>query len=109
MLGSNNAALLNELGRYAVQTEDRTHRLPMPQEFIEYLKGLDQLDGAVNTPASVNENSWENLCRLRRAKIDSELKVSSFFPVDVFLTFVDKRGSDRNVLVLIREFFAADN
>ncbi|XP_077284418.1 cilia- and flagella-associated protein 43 [Arctopsyche grandis] len=42
---------------------------------LDYLKGIDQLDSVNNMPATVDEAVWTTLCKLRRIKIDNEIKM----------------------------------
>lgn len=67
--------MLSELGHRVLQMDEKELRLPLPAEYLDFLKAIDVLDGVANRPSVVSETSWEALCRLRRVKIDSELKV----------------------------------
>ncbi|PSN50662.1 hypothetical protein C0J52_09305 [Blattella germanica] len=66
------ATLLNELSR-CTMTTDRPSFLP--PEYIDFLKGLDQIDNYSNSPPIINEELWNTLCRVRRQKVECELKV----------------------------------
>jgi len=72
-------ALLGELGRLLTSPEDKSSRLPLPADGTEFLKAVDILDGPSSIPAVIQENTWENFCRLRRLKIDAEFKVKQSF------------------------------
>ena len=66
------ATVLNDTGKCAVAGTKPDY---LPAECIQYLKDIDGLDSHINAPAVVSEQSWELLCKLRRIKIESELKV----------------------------------
>lgn len=68
------ATLLNELGRCAVACKKPSY---LPPECIEVLKGIDFLDNSANAPPNMNPDIWANICRLRRQRIESEMKVRS--------------------------------
>lgn len=68
--------LLNELSQYALVTEKPTY---LPSECVDFLKGIDHIDLYTNAPPNVDEESWSTLCRLRRTKIECELKVTTYF------------------------------
>ena len=49
----------------------------LPEIYIEFLKGLNILDVMPNSlPPQIDNNRWQTLCKLRRNKIESEIKVS---------------------------------
>lgn len=48
----------------------------MPPEFHEFLMGLDVLDQPSSAGTHFDETVWATLVRVRRAKIESELKAS---------------------------------
>jgi len=64
--------LLNELGRFVIAARKAAH---LPHESLEILKGIDALDAPANVPSNISPELWANLCRLRRQRIESELKV----------------------------------
>ncbi|GBP70034.1 Cilia- and flagella-associated protein 43 [Eumeta japonica] len=41
----------------------------------DYFKGVDQLDQLSNMPAVMDENNWAIMCRLRRTKIELEIRL----------------------------------
>ncbi|XP_026325247.1 cilia- and flagella-associated protein 43, partial [Hyposmocoma kahamanoa] len=42
---------------------------------IEYFKGVELLDQISNMPAVLDEGLWVSMCRLRRVKIDNEIRM----------------------------------
>lgn len=50
----------------------------LPHDCAEYLKGLESLDARPSTlPQSVSGHHWEHLVRVRRARIELELKIKA--------------------------------
>lgn len=66
--------LLQELARCVVERDNTSF---MPPDFHEFLTALDTLDLPSSATSHFDENVWATLVRLRRAKIESELKVCS--------------------------------
>lgn len=64
--------LLNELSQWTVSAGRPSF---LPPEHLDFLKGLDQIDSYSNSPPIINEDMWATLCRLRRMKVECELKV----------------------------------
>lgn len=48
---------------------------PLHEESFEFLSVLEQHDQPANCPNIMDERQWDLLCRMRRAKIESEFKV----------------------------------
>ncbi|KAM7361472.1 uncharacterized protein ACRADG_012161 isoform 2-T2 [Cochliomyia hominivorax] len=48
---------------------------PLPKEVYEYLESLNSLDDVTNIPVSLESKYWEQFVKLRRQKIEMELKV----------------------------------
>lgn len=46
-------------------------------ESTEFLKAVDTLDLFVGIPPVIDDRLYKNICRHRRLKMESELKVSS--------------------------------
>ncbi|KAI5636031.1 cilia- and flagella-associated protein 43 [Phthorimaea operculella] len=44
---------------------------------VEYFKGIEQLDQIINMPAIMDEACWTTMCRLRRSKIENELRMKA--------------------------------
>lgn len=66
---------LKELGKTAANT---TKPILLTSECVEYLKGLDALDVRPTTlPPSVDTLHWEHLTRLRRNKIEIEMRIKA--------------------------------
>ncbi|KAK3911323.1 Cilia- and flagella-associated protein 43 [Frankliniella fusca] len=68
------STLLNELGRCAVACKKPPY---LPPECLEVLKGIDFLDSAANAPQNMQPDTWTNICRLRRQRIESEFKIKA--------------------------------
>lgn len=49
----------------------------LPSEYHEFLTALDMLDQPTSATAQFDDVVWATLVQVRRAKIESELKVSS--------------------------------
>jgi hypothetical protein len=64
--------LLNELSRCTISADIPSF---LPPEHLDFLKALDQNDNYSNSPPTVNEDTWLTLCRVRRLKVECELKV----------------------------------
>ncbi|XP_011693346.1 PREDICTED: uncharacterized protein LOC105453253 [Wasmannia auropunctata] len=48
----------------------------LPRECLDFLKGMDALDSMPrNLPSQINVDYWRMMCRLRRMKIEVEIKV----------------------------------
>lgn len=59
----------------------KTHEagaLLLPFECVEYMGLLDQMDNFVSGATGIDPNVWQILCRMRRAKIESEFKLKAF-------------------------------
>lgn len=48
---------------------------PLPEDCFEFLNALEQHDQPMNCPNIMDERMWDMLCKMRRAKIESEFKV----------------------------------
>ncbi|KAJ2953970.1 hypothetical protein O0L34_g1612 [Tuta absoluta] len=44
---------------------------------VDYFKGIEQLDQITNMPAIMDEVCWGIMCRLRRSKIENELRMKA--------------------------------
>ncbi|XP_054281216.1 cilia- and flagella-associated protein 43 [Macrosteles quadrilineatus] len=66
--------LLLELARCVVESDNTSF---MPPEFHEFLSAVEALDSPVSAPP-FDETVWATLVRVRRAKIESELKVRAY-------------------------------
>nr|CAD7463112.1 unnamed protein product [Timema tahoe] len=67
-------ALVSELSRCSVSGEKPIFLLA---ECLDYLKGLDNLDSFSNASPNTSEEIWAILCRVRRLKVESELKMKA--------------------------------
>ncbi|XP_041975402.1 cilia- and flagella-associated protein 43 [Aricia agestis] len=47
----------------------------MHPDCLEFLKSVDQLDHISNMPPVMDETVWSTMCRLRRAKIENEIRL----------------------------------
>ncbi|KAK6635255.1 hypothetical protein RUM44_000506 [Polyplax serrata] len=68
------STVLIDMGKCAVMGNKPEY---LPVECIQYLKDIDALDAHSNAPASVSQQSWELACRMRRTKIETELKIKA--------------------------------
>lgn len=50
---------------------------PLPDECFQYLQTFDQIEKFSNAPNLLDQNLWQILCRMRRNKIEVELKVNT--------------------------------
>ena len=48
---------------------------PLPQEVIEYINIINSMDDPINCPGQLDAKQWEQFIKLRRQKIESELKI----------------------------------
>ncbi|KAG8277267.1 hypothetical protein J6590_047141 [Homalodisca vitripennis] len=67
--------LLLELARCVVDNDNSSF---MPPEFHEFLSALETLDLPSSAAIHFDETVWATLVRVRRAKIESELKVRAY-------------------------------
>nr|CAD7395212.1 unnamed protein product [Timema cristinae] len=67
-------ALVSELSRCSVSGEKPIFLIA---ECLDYLKGLDTLDSFSNASPNTSEETWAILCRIRRLKVESELKMKA--------------------------------
>ncbi|KAL0895179.1 hypothetical protein ABMA27_013627 [Loxostege sticticalis] len=66
------AAALHELATAILAS----HRPPnMLLDCVEYYKGVEQLDQISNMPPVMDEVLWATMCKLRRAKIENEVRM----------------------------------
>ena len=50
----------------------------LPREYLDFLRGMDSLDVMPNSlPPQIDASHWQSLCRLRRNKVEMEIKVIS--------------------------------
>lgn len=52
---------------------------PLPTDCYQYLNLLETIEKFSNAPNLLDQNLWQILCKMRRAKIEVELKVTSLF------------------------------
>ncbi|XP_076629987.1 cilia- and flagella-associated protein 43 [Colletes latitarsis] len=70
-------AFLAELTERAIG-DRKEESVILPREWQDYLRSLDDLDAMPdNLPPRIDLGHWNNACRLRRLKIDAEIKVRS--------------------------------
>lgn len=48
---------------------------PLPQEVMDYLQAIDAMDSIQNCPSQVDAKLWDQLVKLRRQKIENELRI----------------------------------
>lgn len=66
------AAILNDLARRIINRNLDTTGPPLHQDCFDFLAVLDQNDQMSN---NLEESLWDVLCRMRRAKLESEFRV----------------------------------
>lgn len=66
--------MLLELSKCVVSKEKT---VILNQDALDFLKAMDHLDMYVGVPNAVDENLYATICKHRRCKIDSEIKVES--------------------------------
>ncbi|CAH2989003.1 unnamed protein product [Chilo suppressalis] len=66
------AAALHELASSILAGQ---RALNMHPDCVEYYKSVDQLDLISNMPPVMDEALWATMCRLRRAKIENEIRM----------------------------------
>ncbi|KAJ0182154.1 hypothetical protein K1T71_002876 [Dendrolimus kikuchii] len=69
---------------------------------IEFFKGAEQLDLISNMPPVMDEVLWATMCRLRRAKIENEIRMRA---VTQEMAYVDSANNVWNKAVLARRNF----
>ncbi|XP_028044067.1 cilia- and flagella-associated protein 43 isoform X1 [Bombyx mandarina] len=47
----------------------------LPPDCLDYYKGVEQLDHSTNMPPVMDEALWALMCKLRRAKIENEIRM----------------------------------
>lgn len=52
---------------------------PLPEECFQYLNTIDHIERFSNAPNLMDQNLWQILCRMRRNKIEVELKVVIYY------------------------------
>lgn len=66
---------LTEIGRCVI-TGDAPDVLP--PESVDFLKGMNHLDVMPNNlPPQIDTNHWGHLCKLRRTKVETEIRVNN--------------------------------
>ncbi|XP_013178789.1 PREDICTED: cilia- and flagella-associated protein 43 [Papilio xuthus] len=66
------ASVLQELAAAVLAT---TRPPLLPPDALDFLRALEQLDLVSNMPPVMDENLWTNMCKLRRAKIENEMRM----------------------------------
>ncbi|XP_043265656.1 cilia- and flagella-associated protein 43-like [Colletes gigas] len=70
-------AFLAELAELAIGDRKEESAI-LPREWQDYLRNLDDLDAMPdNLPPRIDLGHWNNACRLRRLKVEAEIKVRS--------------------------------
>ncbi|XP_076260442.1 cilia- and flagella-associated protein 43 [Rhynchophorus ferrugineus] len=65
------ATVLNELAK-GIMTNETT--IAMTQECLDYLKSLEQLDQFVGLPPTIDESTWQLICKQRRMRIEYDIR-----------------------------------
>jgi len=64
---------LTEVARCVISSEKSDI---LPHDCLDFLKGMDALDSMPrNLPPQINAEYWQIMCRLRRIKVEMEIKV----------------------------------
>ncbi|XP_048515923.1 cilia- and flagella-associated protein 43-like isoform X2 [Athalia rosae] len=64
---------LTELGRCVISGDPAD---VLPPENVEFLRGMNNLDVMPNNlPPQIDSNHWGHLCKLRRTKVETEIRV----------------------------------
>lgn len=66
---------MNDMARRLSTRDPEPSGPPLHDECLEFLNILEQHDEITNCPNVMDERLWDLLCRMRRLKIESELKV----------------------------------
>ncbi|KAG5339959.1 CFA43 protein, partial [Acromyrmex charruanus] len=73
-LTTTSVTYLTEVARCVISSEKSDI---LPHECLDFLKGMDALDSMPrNLPPQINTEYWQMMCRLRRIKIEMEIKVT---------------------------------
>ncbi|XP_055377896.1 cilia- and flagella-associated protein 43 [Condylostylus longicornis] len=71
------ATIYNELANIIISKSSLKDTFPLPPDCYEYLNLLENNDHFSQAPSIIDQKLWEILCRLRRAKIDSEFRLKA--------------------------------
>ncbi|EGI69240.1 WD repeat-containing protein C10orf79 [Acromyrmex echinatior] len=73
-LTTTSVTYLTEVARCVISSEKSDI---LPHECLDFLKGMDALDSMPrNLPPQINIEYWQMMCRLRRIKVEMEIKVT---------------------------------
>lgn len=68
--------ICNEVATRLVSKQKQTQTpFPLPPEVIDYITAVGEMDQQKNCQANIDVKSWETFVRLRRQKIESELRL----------------------------------
>ncbi|CAG9784144.1 unnamed protein product [Diatraea saccharalis] len=90
------AAALHELATSIISGHRVTNMHP---DCIEYFKSVDQLDLISNMPPVMDEVLWATMCRLRRAKIENEIRMRA---IVLETAYVDSTNAGWNKAIQAR-------
>ncbi|XP_063839058.1 cilia- and flagella-associated protein 43-like [Ostrinia nubilalis] len=76
------AAALHELAGSILASHRPVHMHP---DCVEYYKGVEQLDLVSNMPPVMDEALWATMCKLRRAKIENEIRMRALVQETAFV------------------------
>ncbi|XP_028169027.1 cilia- and flagella-associated protein 43-like [Ostrinia furnacalis] len=76
------AAALHELAASVLASHRPVHMHP---DCVEYYKGVEQLDLISNMPPVMDEALWATMCKLRRAKIENEIRMRALVQETAFV------------------------
>lgn len=63
--------------RITAKKASQPSNILLPQECVDYLAACDSLDQTSNSPAGMDTNLWQTLCKMRRIKMESEFRLKS--------------------------------
>lgn len=78
---------------------------PLPDECFQYLNVINNIDKFSNAPNLLDQNLWHILCRMRRARIDVEIKVSQLF-VNLFRKQLKSHSYGSHIQLQLRSYAA---
>lgn len=74
----------------------------LPRECLDFLKGMDALDSTPrNLPSQINAHYWQTMCRLRRMKVEVEIKVRKKVRFLIFLKIYNNNSIIPTILLII--------
>lgn len=76
--------ILAAMAKHVIASQQQQHQKDpnemttlLSDECTQYLQSIDSADKFSNAPNAIDQSAWNQLCRMRRSKIEMEFKVSS--------------------------------